>query len=82
MYSSLQQLFLPKYAPTYAFPFKVSLGLGVFAWLSYAGYRILLVRVNAWRRKKVASMTPEEIHIENTTDTRLGDKKWTFQYTT
>jgi hypothetical protein len=45
-------------------------------------FRILIVSVNRWRAKKVASMTLEEIEEENNGTTRIGDKKWTFQYTT
>ena len=73
---------MPKYAPTYAFPFKVSLALCCFAWVCYVGYWYALIRINKWRRDKVASMTQEEIEAENRSDKRVGDKKWTFQYTT
>ncbi|RFU31592.1 hypothetical protein B7463_g4711, partial [Scytalidium lignicola] len=76
------EIFLPKYAPTYRKPFYISLGLSTFSFVGYVGFRILLMYVNRWRAKKVTSMTLEEIEEENNGTTRLGDKKWTFQYTT
>lgn len=77
-----QELFLPKYSPSYAFPFKVSLALACFAWAEYLAYYFIVKAINRWRRKTVTAMTPEEIDEENTSDRRVGDKKWTFQYTT
>lgn len=56
--------------------------MGIFAWITYAAYRLVLLRVNRWRQRKVVSMTPEEIDEENNSDVRVGDKKRTFQYTT
>ena len=79
---STQQIFLPKYGPTYKTPFYISLGLSIFSFVGYIAFRILIVSVNRWRAKKVASMTLEEIEEENNGTTRIGDKKWTFQYTT
>jgi len=76
------ELFRAKYAPRYQLPFYVSLGCAIYAWFNYLALRLILLHINKKRAKKVAEATPEEIEAENVSDERLGDKKWTFVYTT
>lgn len=48
----------------------------------YKAYRYLLLFINKRRAAKVARMTLEEIEEEKTAEVRMGDKKYTFVYTT
>ncbi|KZP01733.1 major facilitator superfamily transporter [Calocera viscosa TUFC12733] len=74
------ELYLSKYAPDYQYPLKVTLGLIVASFVGYAGVHVVLRLVNRSKAKKVASMTPEEIETENTSELRYADKKLTFVY--
>jgi hypothetical protein len=76
------QLFRAQYAPAYRLPFFVCLGVNIFAFLAYLAYRYLLLFANRRRAAKVARMSPEEVQEELTDEKRLGDKKYTFRYTT
>jgi hypothetical protein len=76
------QLFRAQYAPAYRLPFFVCLGVNIFAFIAYLAYRYLLLFANRRRAAKVARMSPEEIQEELTDEKRLGDKKYTFRYTT
>jgi len=75
------EIFLPKYAPTYKQPFYISLGMMSAAWLGFLGLFFFVRYQNRWRARKIASMTQEEIEEEISSDRRMSDKKWTFQYT-
>ncbi|KAH7030572.1 major facilitator superfamily domain-containing protein [Microdochium trichocladiopsis] len=74
------QLFKPQYGPSYIFPLQVTVGLISVGWAGFAAVGVGLRLVNRWRYKKIQSMTPEQIEEENRSDTRKGDRKWTFVY--
>lgn len=76
------QLFRPQFSPQYKIPFYACLGIIIFAIVGYAANRQLLIQVNKRRAAKVAAMTPQELDAELTDDVRVGDKKYTFVYTT
>lgn len=78
----LQQLFRPQYSPDYRLPFFVCLGVNVFAFFAYLGYRYLLLAANKRRAAKIGAMTQDEINEEIVDAVRVGDKKYTFVYTT
>ncbi|OCF41064.1 hypothetical protein I317_05075 [Kwoniella heveanensis CBS 569] len=75
------QLFRAKFAPLYRVPFYVSLGCAAYAFLAIGVFRYLMIRVNKRRQTKLETSNADEIDEENTTNTRIGDKKWTFIYT-
>lgn len=77
-----QQLFRPQYSPDYRLPFFVCLGVNVFAFFAYLGYRYLLLAANRRRAQKLSVMTQEEVRDEIVDNIRVGDKKYTFVYTT
>ncbi|KZT56779.1 MFS general substrate transporter [Calocera cornea HHB12733] len=74
------ELFQAQYGPDYRYPLQVTLGLMVVALAGYVFVHILLRLANRSRAKKLATMTPEQIEEENTSDVRVGDKKYTFVY--
>ncbi|KZO92932.1 MFS general substrate transporter [Calocera viscosa TUFC12733] len=74
------ELFQAQYGPDYRYPLQITLGLMVVAFAGYVLVHILLRLANRSRAKKLANMTPQQIEDENTSDVRVGDKKYTFVY--
>ncbi|GAA6052991.1 hypothetical protein JCM3770_001167 [Rhodotorula araucariae] len=74
------QLFKPKYAPSYAYPCKVTMilmSVGIVIFLSMRG---AYMWENKQRRAKIARMSAEEIEAERLNEDRRGDQKVTFIY--
>ena len=69
-----------KYGPHYRTSFFITLGIAIVSFLGYLAYRFTLAFVNRYKRKKLAQMSPEDIHRERTDNTRYADKKVTFIY--
>lgn len=74
------EIYAAKYGPSYHVSFFITLGISIVAFLGYAGYRIGLMSANAYKRKKMAQMTPEELENERTSTERYADRKYTFLY--
>lgn len=74
------QIFQAKYKPLYRLPLAITLGLVSLALVLFGLNAVICVAINRRRAKIVANMTPDEIEEENNSNTRYGDKKYTFVY--
>lgn len=74
------QLFRSKYGPTYLVPLYATLGFIAFSLLGYTAYRFALRAVNHYRARKTSTWSELDFENERVSDTRLGDKKYTFVY--
>ncbi|GAA6010010.1 hypothetical protein JCM10207_007517 [Rhodosporidiobolus poonsookiae] len=74
------QLFKKKYAPSYAYPVKVTMILMAVGIVIFMSMRTYYVFLNKKRRAKVATMRPDEIEAERLNPDRRGDQKITFYY--
>ncbi|KAI5477464.1 MFS general substrate transporter [Pseudohyphozyma bogoriensis] len=74
------QLFKAQYAPSYKYPLTVTMILIVVGIVILLSMRLVLMRLNSQRRKKLATMSPAEIEAERLSNERRGDRKTTFIY--
>ena len=74
------ELFQSKYGPRYLLPFDVTLGFIGAALVGYLSYRYTLLAVNKWRTQQMRGWTEADKEGERLSETRYGDKKYTFTY--
>lgn len=61
-------------------PFYITLAFMAVALVGYTAYRFTLHAVNRRRQVKLSRLSPEQVALERTSDTRYADKKYTFMY--
>lgn len=75
------QLFKPKYAPSYAYPLKVTMILVAVGMVGFATIRAVYMWENKERTGRVSTWNDNQVLAEKRGDNgRRGDQRWTFVY--